>query len=222
VQWLAFSGTGKIIVNLSVNGCADADTLDITISNSVPLSVITTKENITCTSLGKITVNASGGSLPYQYALNSGAFQTSNVFSGLAAGVYLTITKDNAGALVQKYDTILNLSQPVVAGSINGPMSVPTLALSNYIVGQQDAIINLNSNAIGKVVNGFYVTNGTYAALSMKNGDQFAKKFGSLTNANGDVDGTNGNWTIQEGLENLYIINNNNGKKFKISLEEII
>jgi hypothetical protein len=37
-----------------------------------------------------------------------------------------------------------------------------------------------------------------------------------------DVDGTNGNWTIQEGAENLYIINNNNGKKFKISLEEII
>jgi hypothetical protein len=37
-----------------------------------------------------------------------------------------------------------------------------------------------------------------------------------------DIDGTNGTWTIQEGAENLYIINNNNGKKFKISLEEII
>ena len=37
-----------------------------------------------------------------------------------------------------------------------------------------------------------------------------------------DVDGTNGTWTIQEGEENLYIINNRNGKKFKISLEEII
>jgi hypothetical protein len=36
-----------------------------------------------------------------------------------------------------------------------------------------------------------------------------------------DIDGTNGTWTIQEGAENLYIINNNNGKKFKISLEEI-
>ncbi len=36
-----------------------------------------------------------------------------------------------------------------------------------------------------------------------------------------DVDGTKGNWTIQEGAENLYIINNNNGKKFKISLEEV-
>jgi hypothetical protein len=37
-----------------------------------------------------------------------------------------------------------------------------------------------------------------------------------------DIDGTSGNWTIQEGAENLYIINNNNGKKFKISLEEIL
>ena len=37
-----------------------------------------------------------------------------------------------------------------------------------------------------------------------------------------DIDGTNGNWTIQEGAEQLYIINNNNGKKFKIDLTEII
>jgi hypothetical protein len=37
-----------------------------------------------------------------------------------------------------------------------------------------------------------------------------------------DIDGTSGTWTIQEGAENLYIINNNNGKKFKISLEEIL
>jgi hypothetical protein len=36
-----------------------------------------------------------------------------------------------------------------------------------------------------------------------------------------DVDGTTGNWTIQEGEEHLYIINNKTGKKFKFSLEEI-
>ena len=36
-----------------------------------------------------------------------------------------------------------------------------------------------------------------------------------------DIDGTTGNWTIQEGEENLYIINNKNGKKFKIDLTEI-
>ena len=36
-----------------------------------------------------------------------------------------------------------------------------------------------------------------------------------------DIDGTTGNWTIQEGEENLYIINNKNGKRYKIKLEEI-
>ena len=36
------------------------------------------------------------------------------------------------------------------------------------------------------------------------------------------VDGTKGNWTIQEGEEHLYIINNKNGKKYKFALEEIM
>jgi hypothetical protein len=36
-----------------------------------------------------------------------------------------------------------------------------------------------------------------------------------------DVDGTSGNWTIQEGEEHLFIINNNTGKKYKFALEEI-
>jgi hypothetical protein len=37
-----------------------------------------------------------------------------------------------------------------------------------------------------------------------------------------DIDGTSGTWTIQEGAEDLYIINNINNKKFRIKLEEII
>ena len=36
-----------------------------------------------------------------------------------------------------------------------------------------------------------------------------------------DVDGTEGNWTIQEGEEHLYIINNKTGKKFRFALEEV-
>jgi hypothetical protein len=37
-----------------------------------------------------------------------------------------------------------------------------------------------------------------------------------------DVDGTTGNWTIQEGAENLYIKNNKTGKQYKFALEEIV
>jgi hypothetical protein len=36
-----------------------------------------------------------------------------------------------------------------------------------------------------------------------------------------EIDGTTGDWTLQEGEENLYIINHKNGKKYKIDLTEI-
>jgi hypothetical protein len=47
-----------------------------------------------------------------------------------------------------------------------------------YAVGQRGAVMNFNGASIRGTMNGFYVTNGTYAALSMLNGDDFAKKFG--------------------------------------------
>ncbi len=50
---------------------------------------------------------------------------------------------------------------------------------SNYAVSQNETFMKINQNTL----TGLYVTNTTYAALSMKNGDAFAKKFG----------GTNGN-----------------------------
>jgi len=49
------------------------------------------------------------------------------------------------------------------------------------------------------------LTNTTYAALSMRDGDAFAKKFGDTVDANGAVDGTNGEdflkvWIIADDL----------------------
>ncbi len=59
------------------------------------------------------------------------------------------------------------------AGGYNGSV--------NYLVGKDGAKVNLGSAAIGRPVKGFYVTNGTYAAISMKDGDGFAKKFGGAS-----------------------------------------
>jgi hypothetical protein len=41
------------------------------------------------------------------------------------------------------------------------------------------------------------------------------------TGSSNDVDGTSGNWTIQEGEDNLYVINNLTGKKFKMMLSPV-
>ena len=50
-----------------------------------------------------------------------------------------------------------------------------------YAVGQQNALIHLGNNPGNIVFGGFYITNGTYAHNSMRDGDGFAKKFGGET-----------------------------------------
>ena len=53
----------------------------------------------------------------------------------------------------------------------------------NFAVGfiSGPTVMHLQNDAIGEVVNGFHITNSTYAFLSMRDGDQFAKKFGGAT-----------------------------------------
>ncbi|MBN8702285.1 MAG: DUF4465 domain-containing protein [Bacteroidetes bacterium] len=50
-----------------------------------------------------------------------------------------------------------------------------------FAIGTIDAKVKLTGNAIGKVVDGFYITNSTYAFNSMKLGDFLGKKFGGVS-----------------------------------------
>ncbi len=52
---------------------------------------------------------------------------------------------------------------------------------ANYATGQGGAKINLTGSLTGKVVAGLYICNSTYAANSMRDGDNFAKKFGGAS-----------------------------------------
>lgn len=61
---------------------------------------------------------------------------------------------------------------------------------ATYVVGQDNSIIKLA--APHKIVNGFYITNTTYAYKSMASGDAFARKFGDTT-------GTGSGTTIAQG-----------------------
>ncbi len=72
-----------------------------------------------------------------------------------------------------------NLHSARTASGVNGS--------SNYVVGVKDAfngvepVIHLTGAAVNNTVSGVYITNGTYAANSMRDGDAFAKKFGGAT-----------------------------------------
>jgi hypothetical protein len=57
---------------------------------------------------------------------------------------------------------------------------------ANYVVAMGGAKLKFNLTAQGKQMTGCYVTNGTFAALSMKDGDSFAKKFGGTAGTDPD------------------------------------
>ena len=63
-------------------------------------------------------------------------------------------------------------------GNITGSGVGVGATSKTFAVGQQNSIIKLNGVSKGKVVNGFYLTNTTYAHNSMRDGDDFAKQFG--------------------------------------------
>ncbi len=66
----------------------------------------------------------------------------------------------------------LNQYSAIAGGGANGSS---TYAVA-YVYGSE--VMNLSDDAVGSVVQGIYLTNSTYAYLSMLEGDAFAKKFG--------------------------------------------
>lgn len=68
----------------------------VTITEPPVLNINTTQTNITCSGglTGTITTSASGGTSPYQYAIDGTNYQTATNFTGLAAGTYIVTVKD--------------------------------------------------------------------------------------------------------------------------------
>lgn len=55
------------------------------------------------TATGTVEVTPSGGTTPYQYSINGGAFQSSNTFTGLATGNYTIDVEDANGCATQVF-----------------------------------------------------------------------------------------------------------------------
>lgn len=60
-------------------------------------------------------------------------------------------------------------------------VSSPTYAIAYHSSFSPMPYISLQQMAVGKVVSGLFVTNSTFAYLSMRDGDSYSKKFGGQT-----------------------------------------
>ena len=85
------------------NGCSATLPVSITSTNPILINVITTGENCDYNNIGTITINASGGTPPYQYSIDGGTtvFLT-NYFTGLTAGSYDIYVRDTQGCITEE------------------------------------------------------------------------------------------------------------------------
>jgi hypothetical protein len=112
----------------SVNPCGAVVFSDAQVTFSPPPSLSATAavtsnyngKQISCSTAtdGAITVTASGGTGTLQYRINSGSYQSSNVFSGLGAGNYTIGVMDSNGCTLSLANPVqISSPTPVAVGS---------------------------------------------------------------------------------------------------------
>ena len=94
----------------------------------------------------------------------------------------------------------------IIEASNNNDLTMPgNITVGGNILPTTDATQDLGSTS--KRWNNIYTGDLHLSNESTKSGNS--------------IDGTKGNWTLQEGQSDLFLINNNTGKKYKFKIEEI-
>lgn len=91
------------------NGCIRD--LPTQINQPTVLSIAASATNVQCNGNSDATLSivATGGSAPYQYALDAGSYTSSGTFTGLAAGSYILHARDDNNCI---HDTTIVVTQP--------------------------------------------------------------------------------------------------------------
>ena len=88
-----------------------------------------------------------------------------------------------------------------------------------FSIGAGDGNVRSHTNLLPSANNSYNLGSTSLRWANLYTNDLHLSNVGK--EGGNEIDGTTGDWTIQEGEENLYIINHKNGKKFKIDLTEI-
>ncbi len=105
-----------IVMVKDANGCIQSTT--VTVANTTPPSVSATSTAAACFNVnGIITATGTGGVAPLQYNINGGTYQTSNIFTGLTAGVYNIGVQDLSGCVSTTSVTVPSVGGPTVSAT---------------------------------------------------------------------------------------------------------
>jgi gliding motility-associated-like protein len=115
------------VVILDASGCLSPN-IPVTVAAGAGPSGTAAATPTSCSGAtnGIITVTATNGTSPYQYALDGGSYQASNVFNNVVAGLHNVVVKDAAGCLSPAINTTvaagaaLNVTVASTGTSCNG------------------------------------------------------------------------------------------------------
>lgn len=144
------AGTYAVIVK-DANGCSF--TTSASVSNaSGPTALSTTPANATCgNDNGSITIGTTtGGTSPFTYSLDAGAFSTTTSYTGLAAGTYTVVVQDAGGCTF----TV----NPVIT-AVAGP-SAQAATTANSTCGNSNGTITVGATT-GGTAGYMYSVNGS-------------------------------------------------------------
>jgi SprB repeat len=171
------------VVGKNAEGCTD--TTIVQIGSFDPCQGVIIAVNLTKTdaspgtSNGTVTATATGGTAPYTYSINGGAFQSSGAFTGLAAGNHTVAAKSKAGCLGTNQITV----------GTNNPCAGITVAVTTTVVqpatGQSNGSITASatggSGFTYSLNNGAYQNSGTFTGLAAGNYTVTAKNSNGCT-----------------------------------------
>jgi len=130
---------------------------------------------------------------------------TSNIqsqFDGIITDLVSDTTPQLGGDLDTNGNDITGTGNVNITGTITAT-SYAGVTTSNHILPTINATFDLGSSS--------------YSFRNLYTNDLHLSN--EKLDKGNDVDGTKGSWTIQEGADSLYIINNKSGNKYKFSLE---
>lgn len=127
------------------------DTIRVVRPNAINTPAIVTNAKCNAATDASFTINPTGSVGPFQYSLNGGVtYQASNVFSGLAAGVYNVRVQDIGTSCIR--DTMITITEPLVLDATAPTTNSTCSATPNGII---------TVNASGGTTNYSYSLDGT-------------------------------------------------------------
>ncbi|MBK9673365.1 MAG: gliding motility-associated C-terminal domain-containing protein, partial [Bacteroidetes bacterium] len=147
------------------NNCINTSSL-INVNSNSGATVTAISSNTNCgANNGSITATGLGGTTPYQYSLDGITYQVSNIFTGLAAGVFTITIKDannciNTSSIINVNSnsgaTVTAISSNATCGASNGSITATGLGGTTPYQYSLDGITYQASNIFTGLAAGAY------------------------------------------------------------------